>query len=252
MKAGEVKDLLRDMHSDVSRWVTAEEVPVKTGGGNRRLDFVAMECWESRGHALWGFEVKVSKADLAREIRDPSKHTCFFECLDYYSIAVPEEIVDVDAIPEAWGIAVVRDNEIRWRRMPQPLHGDRLLEETPKSFVASFARRAVASSGGRDACRQAREQGIEAGKKKAFEEAEYKAKRLQESLDAYETVFKELGLDPLNARWADYERAVLEEYVAFRELSLSSIKRMIPNAIEQLKGLESLLEINAEGKGNEL
>lgn len=252
MKAGEVKDLLRDMHSDVSRWVTAEEVPVKTGGGNRRLDFVAMECWESRGHALWGFEVKVSKADLAREIRDPSKHTCFFECLDYYSIAVPEEIVDVDAIPEAWGIAVVHDNEIRWRRMPQPLHGDRLLEETPKSFVASFARRAVASSGGRDACRQAREQGIEAGKKKAFEEAEYKAKRLQESLDAYETVFKELGLDPLNARWADYERAVLEEYVAFRELSLSSIKRMIPNAIEQLKGLESLLEINAEGKGNEL
>lgn len=252
MKASEVKDLLRDMHSDVSRWVTAEEVPVKTGGGNRRLDFVAMECWESRGHALWGFEVKVSKADLAREIRDPSKHTCFFECLDYYSIAVPEEIVDVDAIPEAWGIAVVRDNEIRWRRMPQPLHGDRLLEETPKSFVASFARRAVASSGGRDACRQAREQGIEAGKKKAFEEAEYKAKRLQESLDAYETVFKELGLDPLNARWADYERAVLEEYVAFRELSLSSIKRMIPNAIEQLKGLESLLEINAEGKGNEL
>lgn len=252
MKAGEVKDLLRDMHSDVSRWVTAEEVPVKTGGGNRRLDFVAMECWESRGHALWGFEVKVSKADLAREIRDPSKHTCFFECLDYYSIAVPEEIVDVDAIPEAWGIAVVRDNEIRWRRMPQPLHGDRLLEETPKSFVASFARRAVASSGGRDACRQAREQGIEAGKKKAFEEAEYKAKRLQESLDAYETVFKELGLDPLNARWADYERAVLEEYVAFRELSLSSVKRMIPNAIEQLKGLESLLEINAEGKGNEL
>lgn len=252
MKASEVKDLLRDMHSDVSRWVTAEEVPVKTGGGNRRLDFVAMECWESRGHALWGFEVKVSKADLAREIRDPSKHTCFFECLDYYSIAVPEEIVDVDAIPEAWGIAVVRDNEIRWRRMPQPLHGDRLLEETPKSFVASFARRAVASSGGRDACRQAREQGIEAGKKKAFEEAKYKAKRLQESLDAYETVFKELGLDPLNARWADYERAVLEEYVAFRELSLSSIKRMIPNAIEQLKGLESLLEINAEGKGNEL
>lgn len=252
MKASEVKDLLRDMHSDVSRWVTAEEVPVKTGGGNRRLDFVAMECWESRGHALWGFEVKVSKADLAREIRDPSKHTCFFECLDYYSIAVPEEIVDVDTIPEAWGIAVVRDNEIRWRRMPQPLHGDRLLEETPKSFVASFARRAVASSGGRDACRQAREQGIEAGKKKAFEEAEYKAKRLQESLDAYETVFKELGLDPLNARWADYERAVLEEYVAFRELSLSSIKRMIPNAIEQLKGLESLLEINAEGKGNEL
>lgn len=74
----------------------------------------------------------------------------------------------------------------------------------------------------------------------------------KESLDAYETVFKELGLDPLNARWADYERAVLEEYVAFRELSLSSIKRMIPNAIEQLKGLESLLEINAEGKGNEL
>lgn len=252
MKAGEVKDLLRDMHSDVSRWVTAEEVPVKTGGGNRRLDFVAMECWESRGHALWGFEIKVSKADLAREIRDPSKHTCFFECLDYYSIAVPEEIVDVDAIPEAWGIAVVRDNEIHWRRMPQPLHGDRLLEAIPKSFVASLARRAVACSGGRDACRQAREQGIEAGKKKVFKEAEYKAKRLQESLDAYETVFKELGLDPLNARWADYERTVLEEYIAFRELSLSSIKRMIPSAIEQLKGLESLLEINVDGKGNEL
>lgn len=252
MKAGEVKDLLRDMHSDVSRWVTAEEVPVKTGGGNRRLDFVAMECWESRGHALWGFEVKVSKADLAREIRDPSKHTCFFECLDYYSIAVPEEIVDVDAIPEAWGIAVARDNEIRWRRMPQPLHGDRLLEAIPKSFAASFARRAVACSGGRDVCRQAREQGIEAGKKRAFEEAECRAKRLEESLDAYETVFKELGLDPLNARWADYERTVLEEYIAFRELSLSSIKRMIPSAIEQLKGLESLLEINVDGKGNEL
>lgn len=252
MKASEVKDLLRDMHSDVSRWVTAEEVPVKTGGGNRRLDFVAMECWESRGHALWGFEVKVSKADLAREIRDPSKHTCFFECLDYYSIAAPEEIVDVDTVPEAWGIVVVRDKEIRWRRMPQPLHGDRLLEETPKSFVASFARRAVACSGGRDACRQAREQGIEVGKKRAFEEAEFKAERLQESIDAYEMVFKELDLDPLKTRWADCERALLEEYVEFRKLQLPAIKRAIPNAIEELRALEGLLEICVEKKGNEL
>lgn len=252
MKASEVKDLLRDMHSDVSRWVTAEEVPVKTGGGNRRLDFVAMECWESRGHALWGFEVKVSKADLAREIREPSKHTCFFECLDYYSIAAPEEIVDVDTVPEAWGIVVVRNNEIRWRRMPQPLHGDRLLEETPKSFVASFARRAVACSGGRDACRQAREQGIEAGKRRAFEEAESKAKRLQESIDAYEMVFKELGLDPLNARWTSYERAVLKEYEEFRKLSLPSIRRAIPSVIEELRALEGLLEISADEKGDEL
>lgn len=253
MKASEVKDLLRDMHSDVSRWVTAEEVPVKTGGGSRRLDFVAMECWESRGHALWGFEVKVSKADLGREIRDPSKHTCFFECLDYYSIAAPEEIVDVNKVPEAWGIAVVRDNEIRWRRMPQPLHGDRLLDDIPKSFTASFARRAVACSGGQDACRQAREQGIEAGTKRAFEEAENKAKRLQESIDAYKVVFEELGLNPLKACcWTSFEKAVLEEYAAFRELSLSSIKRTIPNAIEQLKELASLLEINVDGKGNEL
>lgn len=252
MKASEVKDLLRDMHSDVSRWVTAEEVPVKTGGGNRRLDFVAMECWESRGHALWGFEVKVSKADLAREIRDPSKHTCFFECLDYYSIAVPEEIVDVDTVPEAWGIVVVRKNEIRWRRMPQPLHGDQLLEETPKSFVASFSRRAVACSGGRDACRQAREQGIEVGKKRAFEETESKAKRLQESIDAYEMVFKELDLDPLKTRWADCERALLEEYVEFRKLQLPAIKWAIPNAIEELRALEGLLEICVEEKGDEL
>lgn len=252
MKASEVKDLLRDMHSDVSRWVTAEEVPVKTGGGNRRLDFVAMECWESRGHALWGFEVKVSKADLGREIRDPSKHTCFFECLDYYSIAAPEEIVDVDTVPEAWGIVVVRNNEIRWRRMPQPLHGDRLLEETPKSFAASFARRAVACSGGRDACRHAREQGIEAGKKRAFEEAESKAKRLQESIDAYEMVFKELGLDPLNTRWTSYERAVLKEYEEFRKLSLPSIRRAIPSVIEELRALEGLLEISADEKGDEL
>ena len=65
-------------------------------------------------------------------------------------------------------------------------------------------------------------------------------------------VFKELGLDPLNIRWADCERAILKEYVEFRKLQLSSIKRAIPKAIEELRALEGLLEICVEEKGNEL
>ena len=65
-------------------------------------------------------------------------------------------------------------------------------------------------------------------------------------------VFKELDLDPLKTRWADCERALLEEYVEFRKLQLPAIKWAIPNAIEELRALEGLLEICVEEKGDEL
>lgn len=86
------------------------EVARSTGHAARRhLDALAMDLWPSRGLAIHGIEVKVSRSDFRSEIKQPEKSEEIAEFCDYFWIAAPVGIVPIEELPKAWGLFEVND-----------------------------------------------------------------------------------------------------------------------------------------------
>ena len=62
---------LNDMYSDPNQYVCAAEVSPRTGAWERRIDFLVMNCYDSEQLKIQGYEIKISKSDLKRELEDP-------------------------------------------------------------------------------------------------------------------------------------------------------------------------------------
>lgn len=183
--------LLLEKFGDGRQWLTAGEVANCTGGGTRRLDFVACNCYESNGLGIHAFEIKISKPDLRRELENPQKHTIFFNEVDTYSIVAPDYVLDaeyVKLVPAKWGVyrAVAgKDGEkakLVTVRRPIALHDvhDRTIK---RSFAFSLIRSMASGMAERNACRA-------------------------QIHDAYCKGFKE-GSE--NSRYAQYEKMYNEE-----------------------------------------
>ena len=71
--AADVRVLLHEKYSDHRKYAYAEEVGNATGlEQKRRLDAVVVNVYRSGGYSIEGIEVKVSRADLRRELEDSS------------------------------------------------------------------------------------------------------------------------------------------------------------------------------------
>ena len=156
VKAKDIYRLLMAKYADERQWLCAGEVADTTGFGNRRLDFVAVNCYESQGYGIHAFEIKISKSDLRRELEDPSKHNIFFDWVDTYSICAPDYVLDAEykaMIPPKWGIYTlstrsVKDNNsggtkeeryIKTVRKPLNFHDDQDLV-IKRSFAMALLR----------------------------------------------------------------------------------------------------------------
>lgn len=134
-EASDIYSLLLKRFGDARQWLCAGEVGDKTGFQTRRLDFVAVNCYESQGFGIHAFEVKISKSDLRRELTDPSKHNIFFDDIDTYSIVAPDYVLDAEycaLIPKNWGIYKAfaaegenAENTLKVVRKPINLHDEK-------------------------------------------------------------------------------------------------------------------------------
>lgn len=120
------------------RYAIAEHVQSGAGFDARRVcDFMALDLWPSKGLHLHGHEVKVSRSDWLRELRDPAKAEEFRQWCDRWWLVVPDaEIVKAGELPPGWGLIVVTNGVPRISRQaptltPQPWS---------RSFRAAFAR----------------------------------------------------------------------------------------------------------------
>ena len=133
-EAEDIYLLLKERFSDSRQWLCASEVSNTTGGGARRLDYVAANCYPSEGFGIHAFEVKISKSDLRRELATPDKHNLFFDDIDYYSIVAPDYVLDKEycaLVPKNWGIYKaysghgIGPNTLKAYRKPLALHDER-------------------------------------------------------------------------------------------------------------------------------
>lgn len=99
--------------------------------GRRSADAVTMSLWPSRGLAFWGFEVKVSRADWLRELRNPEKSGPIQKFCDRWWIATSgDDVAKADELPETWGLLVLRGGKLVVAREAPAL--------TPVRFTRGF------------------------------------------------------------------------------------------------------------------
>ena len=136
-------DALHRRYSAVSpgngpRYVVAEHVRSAAGFYARRTcDFIALDTWPSSRFELIGHEVKISRSDWLRELKEPSKAAEFTRWLNRWYVVVPEaRIVRPEELPDGWGLMVLTRNRLirtRLARRNEP-------PPVPMTRLAAFAR----------------------------------------------------------------------------------------------------------------
>lgn len=123
-----------------TRFASNEYVLFEQFGGigtSRYADAVAMNLWPSRGLAIHGFEVKVSRSDWKKELNQPEKSAPIQKFCDFWHIVAPEGLVDEADLPPAWGLLEVTPKQKLVTRVKAPK-----LESVPvtRAFVAMLLR----------------------------------------------------------------------------------------------------------------
>lgn len=250
MDANEIRKALRKKYSDSRRFAVAEEVGLTTGFSHRRLDMMVLDCYNSNGFRIDGFEIKVSTSDLRRELEDPEKHIAFFDVIDYYTLVVPSGVVDplIDVIPQKWGIMIVNDNgSIRMKRRPLALEDRKADKTIPREFFASVTRAIQGRQPAAQEIEDAYSKGFEEGQKRAEKTASYiseRVKREARKLDAYEKLQARFRI------WSEDDiDGILNEFEMFRKMDPDLIRDYIHGTIKRLENITQYLgEMGTEGR----
>lgn len=118
------------------------EVGNATGfGTTRHIDALVMGLWPSSGMLVEGIEIKVSRQDWLRELKQPAKAAemaCF--CDKFWLCVSEARIVREGELPEGWGLLVVTDEPIGVRVHVQA--AERAASPLSRTFIAAIARAA--------------------------------------------------------------------------------------------------------------
>lgn len=95
-------------------WAILFEVGNSTGFScKRHADAVAMSLWPSRGLTLHGFEVKASRSDWVKELKNPSKAEGVAQFCDFWWLVVGDRaIVAPGELPASWGLIAPKGDKL--------------------------------------------------------------------------------------------------------------------------------------------
>lgn len=100
-----IRCALRVKYEDKARFCLLEEVGNSTGFANAGwADAVLMHLWPSDGLHLWGFEIKASRGDWLRELKNIKKSENIARFCDRWIVVVPHGVVKDGELPTAWGL----------------------------------------------------------------------------------------------------------------------------------------------------
>ncbi len=109
------------------------------GVGSGRMDAMAMAMWRSLGLEVHGFEIKISRSDWLREIKQPHKADEFFQyCNRWWLCVADQAIVKNGELPPKWGLLVPHAQGLKAVVEAQALKPEPL----DRAFVAEILRHA--------------------------------------------------------------------------------------------------------------
>lgn len=248
MNAQQVSTALRNKFNDRRRYAMAEEVGLTTGGARRRLDMIVADCYNSNGYRVDGFEIKVSTADLRRELADPDKHIAFFEVIDYYTLVCPPKVVEpvLDIIPKKWGILIVNDDgTTRYKRRPLALQDKRPEDRRiPRGFFASFVRAIQEKQPSKQELDAEYERGFREGTEENRRKYDFNKSRVQreiKKLDQYDQLIARFNI------YGDDVDKIMDEFESFRKLNRAHLMWALNSSISSLEQMKKYLEGNCDG-----
>jgi hypothetical protein len=120
-------------------WCLMHEVANGTGfSGKRYADCIAMNLFPSRGLAIHGLEIKVSRSDLTNELKNPNKADEIAQYCDLWYVVTPKGLTDDLELPLPWGVIELHETGLlRERKKAKPLDAKPLT----RTFIAALARR---------------------------------------------------------------------------------------------------------------
>ncbi len=120
------------------RYALFLEVGNAVGYPTNRIDALAMAMWRSLGLEIHGFEIKMSRGDWLREIRQPFKAEEMFRYCDRWWLVVADEKILKDGeLPPNWGLLVSRGSSLIAK-----VQAKGLTPQSPdREFVASILRK---------------------------------------------------------------------------------------------------------------
>lgn len=95
--------LTRTRNGETWRFVMAEHVRLDPTYGNRIIDAISLDTWGSGRYAITGYEIKTSRSDWLRELRDPTKGEAWRRYLQHFYVLAPPNVVRRDELPNGWG-----------------------------------------------------------------------------------------------------------------------------------------------------
>lgn len=124
-----ILDLLAERYPSPG-WVFLRQVRSRTGyqGAIRTADGLAISLYPSRGLGAEGFEIKVSRQDWVKELREPQKAEEIAQHCRCWWLVTPEGVVEPGELPPTWGHMLVREGrrplravrEAPVRKVPPP------------------------------------------------------------------------------------------------------------------------------------
>ena len=92
------------------------EVSNDTGAkASRFIDALAVGIWPSTGHEIIGIEIKVSRSDWQRELKEPAKAQSLMKYCTRWFLACPDGMVKPEELPATWGMLTYKEGAMRSR-----------------------------------------------------------------------------------------------------------------------------------------
>lgn len=89
---------------------------VRNAGGfdaTRSCDAMVVSLWPSDGHDIHGIEIKVSRSDWLRELKQPEKADAMMAVCDFWWVAIGDRaIAKAEEVPAQWGLLAPRGGSL--------------------------------------------------------------------------------------------------------------------------------------------
>lgn len=184
-----IREALADKFSH-PHYITLFEVRDSTGfDSTRSADAISIGMYRSRGREMTGFEIKVSRSDWLRELKQPEKAEEIGKfCEWFYLVTSDGSIARIDEIPTPWGWMVLKGEKLKVLKKPE-----RMKALPPDRHMLCSLLYSVRAQSIADIEKQIQEAVKErvksehGGLKYDLEQAEEKSKRLEQIIREYET-----------------------------------------------------------------
>lgn len=226
----------------VGEWALFFEVLDATGARHTRsADAVAMNTWPSRGLAMHGHEIKVSRSDWLSELKRPGKAEAIAKFCDYWWLVAPREIVQPGELPETWGLICPFGDTLKIERQAVKMEA----QPITRQFAASLLRNAARLDA--EAMRAAMDAEIKVERKKmqeridsAVKDRSYHYQQMKDAVDKFESAS---GVKIEEWNGGDIGRAVRAV------LALGGKYGGLSSLANQLHGMSVKLKKEIEGLG---